>query len=142
MLGFAASQGIRLASTLVMTRLLAPSMFGVMAIAMMVNVIASLLTDLGIRQNIVQSRRGADPMFLDTAWTVQIIRGFIIWAMALALSAALYLAGRLGHLSGDTVYATPILPWVLAASSFSVVISGFQFDQGCGRAAQPRRSAA
>jgi len=128
--GFAASQGIRLVSTLVMTRLLAPSMFGVMSIAVMVNVIASLLTDLGIRQNIVQSRRGADPMFLDTAWTVQIIRGFVIWALVLTISAVLWLAGRLGHLSGDTVYATPILPWVLAVSSFSVVIGGFQSTKG------------
>ena len=128
--GFAASGGIRLASTLVMTRLLAPSMFGVMAIAIMVNVIASLLTDLGIRQNIVQSRRGADPLFLDTAWTVQILRGFIIWAMALAVSAALYLAGHLGYFSGDTVYASPILPWVVAVSSFSVVIAGFQSTKG------------
>jgi O-antigen/teichoic acid export membrane protein len=128
--GFAATQGIRLVSTLVMTRLLAPSMFGVMAIALMVNMIASLLTDLGIRQNIVQSQRGADPVFLDTAWTVQIVRGFIIWAIALLLSAALWLAGDLGHLSGDTVYATPILPWVLAISSFSVVISGFSSTKG------------
>jgi O-antigen/teichoic acid export membrane protein len=122
--GFASSQSIRLVSTLVMTRLLEPSMFGVMAIAVMVNVIASLLTDLGIRQNIVQSRRGTDPLFLDTAWTVQILRGFVIWAIALALSASLWWAGRLGHLSGDTVYAAPILPWILAVSSFSVVISG------------------
>ena len=107
--GFAASQGLRLVTTLVMTRFLAPSMFGVMSIAVMVNVIASLLTDLGIRQNIVQSRRGADPMFLDTAWTVQILRGFVIWAMALAISATLYMAGRLGHLSGDTVYALSLI---------------------------------
>lgn len=126
MFGFATSQGIRLLTTLIMTRLLVPSMFGVMAIAVMVNVIASLLTDMGIRQNIVQSRRGTDPAFLDTAWTVQIVRGFVIWAIALAIAGSLYLAGRLGHLSGDTVYATPILPWVLAVSSFSVVISGFQ----------------
>ena len=109
LLGFAASQGIRLVSTLVMTRLLAPSMFGVMAVAVMVNVVASLLTDLGVRQNIVQSHRGNDPVFLNTAWTVQIIRGFIIWSLALLLSFALWLAGRLGYLSGDTVYALPIL---------------------------------
>jgi O-antigen/teichoic acid export membrane protein len=57
---------------------------------------------------------------------VQIIRGFVIWALVLAISAGLWLAGRLGHLSGDTVYATPILPWILAVSSFSVVIAGFQ----------------
>jgi O-antigen/teichoic acid export membrane protein len=83
LVGFAATQSVRLVSTLVMTRLLVPSMFGVMAIAVMVNVIASLLTDLGIRQNIVQSRRGTDPMFLNTAWTVQIVRGFVIWALVL-----------------------------------------------------------
>ena len=59
--GFALGQGMRVVSTLVMTRLLAPEMFGVMSIAIMVNVIASLLTDLGIKQNIVQSRRGEDP---------------------------------------------------------------------------------
>jgi len=140
-LGFAASQGIRLVTTLVMTRFLAPSMFGVMAIAVMVNVIASLLTDLGIRQNIVQSRRGEDRAFLDTAWTVQIVRGIVVWAMALALAAALWLAGRLGHFTGDTVYATPILPLVLAVSSFSVVIAGFQSTKGAvaERALEQRR---
>lgn len=141
MLGFAAGQGIRLLTTLVMTRLLAPSMFGVMAIAVMVNVIASLLTDMGIHQNIVQSRRGADPVFLDTAWTVQIVRGFIIWMLALVVATALYVAGHAGLLSGDTVYATPILPWVLAVSSFSVVISGFQSTKGAvaERALEQRR---
>ncbi len=125
-LGFGLGQVIRLATTLIMTRFLAPSMFGVMAIAVMVNVIASLLTDLGIRQNIIQSRRGDDPVFLDTAWTVQIVRGLVIWAVALAVSATIFVAGRLGYLAGDTVYGAPILPWVMAVSSFSVVIGGFQ----------------
>lgn len=129
-LGFGLSQGIRLVTTLVMTRFLAPSMFGVMAIAVMVNVIASLLTDLGIRQNIIQSRRGDDPAFLDTAWTVQIVRGIVIWALALLVAIALFVAGQLGHLAGDTVYGTPLLPWVLAVSSFSVVITGFQSTRG------------
>jgi O-antigen/teichoic acid export membrane protein len=128
--GFAASQGIRLVTTLVMTRLLVPSMFGVMAIALMVNMIASLLTDLGIRQNIVQRHRGDDTLFLDTAWTVQIVRGVVIWAVALAVSAALYAASHFGYLSGDTVYGAPVLPWVLAVSSFSVVVSGFQSTKG------------
>src|SRR5436189_270723 len=54
--GFGAGQGLRLISTLVMTRLLAPEMFGLMAIALTVNVVVALLTDLGIKQNIVQRR--------------------------------------------------------------------------------------
>ena len=141
MLGFAASQGIRLASTLLMTRLLAPSMFGVMAIAVMVNVIAALLTDMGIHQNIVQSRRGTEQAFLDTAWTVQILRGLVIWGIALTIAAGLFAAGQAGLVSGDTVYATPILPWVLAISSLSVVIIGFQSTKGplAERALEQRR---
>jgi len=140
-LGFAASQGIRLASTLLMTRLLAPSMFGVMAIAVMVNVIAALLTDMGIHQNIVQSRRGTEQAFLDTAWTVQILRGLVIWGIALTIAAGLFAAGQAGLVSGDTVYATPILPWVLAISSLSVVIIGFQSTKGplAERALEQRR---
>ena len=124
--GMASGQAIRLVTTLVMTRLLSPSMFGVMAIVVMVYVIAGLLTDLGIRQNIIQRRRDDDPRFLDTAWTAQIIRGFLIWAIAVLVSVAFYVAGRTGAVSGDTVYASPILPWVLAVSSLAVAIYGFQ----------------
>jgi O-antigen/teichoic acid export membrane protein len=127
--GMAASQGIRLATTLVMTRLLVPSMFGVMAIVVMVYVIAGLLTDLGIRQNIVQ-RHGSEPAFLDTAWTVQILRGFVIWLMALVVAAGFWAAGHLGYLPAGTVYGAPILPLVLAVSTLAVVISGFQSTKG------------
>jgi len=101
-----------------------------MAIVVTVYVIAALLTDLGIRQNIVQRHRSNEPLFLDTAWTVQIVRGFVIWGMALLVSAAFYAAGRWGYLGADTVYGEPILPGVLAVSSFSVVIAGFQSTKG------------
>jgi O-antigen/teichoic acid export membrane protein len=64
------SQVIRLGSNLVMTRLLAPEMFGVMSIAITVGMILGMLSDLGLNQNIVQSKRGEEPAFLDTAWCV------------------------------------------------------------------------
>jgi O-antigen/teichoic acid export membrane protein len=123
--GFAVSQGLRIVSTLIMTRLLAPEMFGLMSIAVMVNVITALLTDLGITQNIIQSKRGEEPSFLNTAWTVQIVRGFIVWGLALLVAVALFVGGHMGLLNANTVYGAPSLPWVLAASSFSVVISSF-----------------
>ena len=83
-LGYGVSQVIRLGSNLVMTRLLVPEMFGVMAIAGMVTIILALLSDIGLRQHIVQSARGDDPVFLDTAWVVQIVRGVMMWLVALA----------------------------------------------------------
>ena len=124
--GYGLGQVIRLGSNLVMTRLLVPEMFGVMAIATMVQVILALLSDLGINQNIVQSRRGDDPAFLDTAWVVQIARGIVLWLVALLLSVALHFANLGGMLPVKSVYASPVLPLVIAVSSLSAVILGFQ----------------
>ena len=126
MAGYGFGQAIRLGGNLVMTRLLVPEMFGVMAIATMVTVILSLLSDVGLRTHIVQSRRGDDPVFLDTAWVVQIIRGFALWLGALGISMALYLANLEGMLPAKSVYASPALPLAIALSSFSAVISGFE----------------
>ena len=123
--GYAVSQLLRVGSSLVMTRLLVPEMFGVMAIATMVMVILGMLSDIGLTQNIVQSRRGDDPVFLDTAWVVQIVRGGVLWLAALLLSIALHFANLRGMTPANSVYSSPALPLVIAVSSFSSVISAF-----------------
>lgn len=123
--GFGLGQAMRLGGNLVMTRLLAPEMFGVIAIATMVTVTLAMLSDIGLQQNIVQSPRGDDPAFLDTAWIVQIARGGALWLAALLLSGALYLANLRALLPPQSVYADPVLPAVIAASALSAVIAGF-----------------
>jgi O-antigen/teichoic acid export membrane protein len=124
--GHGLGQALRLGSNLVMTRLLVPEMFGVMAIALMVTVILALMSDIGLRQNIVRSTRGDDPAFLDTAWAIDIARGVLLWCLALLLSLGLHLAGERGLLPPSSVYASPELPWVIAASSFAAVLIGLQ----------------
>lgn len=124
--GHGLGQAMRLGSNLVMTRLLVPEMFGVMAIALMVTVILALMSDIGLRQNIVRSRRGDDPAFLDTAWVIDIARGVLLWCVALLISLGLYLAAQDGLLPASSVYANPQLPLVIAASSFAAVLIGLQ----------------
>ncbi|MDM3888762.1 oligosaccharide flippase family protein [Pseudomonas sp. BCRC 81390] len=121
-----ASQLMRLGGNLLMARLLVPEMFGVMVIANTVSVLLHLLSDVGLRQNIVQSPRGDDPDFLDTAWTVQIIRGFVLFILTLLLAVAAWFAQLADVWPADTTYAEPVLPWVLAATGLSAVIWGFQ----------------
>lgn len=123
--GYGISQALRLGGNLVMTRLLAPEMFGMIAIATLVTVVLGMLSDVGLQQNIVQSPRGDDPAFLDTAWVVQIIRGGGLWLIALLLSGGLYAGNLYDLFPGDSVYATPLLPAVIAVSSFAAVIAGF-----------------
>lgn len=120
-----ASQSIRLGGNLIMARLLAPEMFGIMVVATTVSMVLGLLSDIGLRQNIIQSRRGDDPVFLNTAWTVQILRGVVLFALSL-LVAGLALGAQLaGIWPKDSTYNAPVLPLVLAFTSVSALIYGF-----------------
>jgi O-antigen/teichoic acid export membrane protein len=124
--GHAISQALRLGGNLIMTRLLVPEMFGVMAVAMVFYIGLILFSDLGLRQNIIQSGRGADPVFLNTAWTVQIIRGGVIWLMAIGLAIVLQLTNDAGMWPAESTYSEPILPYVISAIAFNAVIIGFE----------------
>jgi O-antigen/teichoic acid export membrane protein len=123
---YAAGLVIRFGGNLVMTRLLVPEMFGVMAIATVVMVGLAMFSDLGLKQCIVQSRRGGDAAFLNTAWVLQIIRGFVLCTAALTISVILLHANSAGMLPRESAYRDPHLPWVVGALSFGAIISGFE----------------
>lgn len=112
--GYLVSQALRLASNLVLTRLLLPEAFGVMALVMVFLVGMAMFSDMGIGPSIVQNRRGDEPDFLHTAWTLQVIRGVVLWlgACVMALPAA-------------WIYGLPELAWYLPVAGLALLISGF-----------------
>jgi O-antigen/teichoic acid export membrane protein len=124
--GYGLSQVLRFGSNLLLTRLLVPDMFGVMAIANIVMVGLALFSDVGLLPNVVQNARGNDPAFLNTAWVIQILRGVLLWFIALCISLFIFLANRISLFPMDSVYADPRLPYVIAVSSFTAVIAGIQ----------------
>ena len=124
--GYGLSQAIRFGSNLLMTRLLVPDMFGVMAIATVVMVGLGMFSDFGLKQNIIQSKRGDDPVFLNTAWTVQIYRGVVLWLFALSIGLLVWLGNHLDMFPKSSAYADPRLPYVIAVVSFTTLIGGFQ----------------
>jgi len=77
--GFGGKYILRFGNNLILTRLLQPEFFGLMALVTTFRMGLELFSDIGISQNIVNSKRGDDPVFLNTAWTLQAIRGVIIW---------------------------------------------------------------
>lgn len=102
--GFGFSQVLRLASNLVLTRLLFPEAFGVMAMVSVFLMGLAMFSDVGVGPAIMQSKRGDDRDFLDTAWTIQIIRGVSLWLVACALTwpMAIYFG------EPDLVYYLPV----------------------------------
>jgi O-antigen/teichoic acid export membrane protein len=124
--GFALNYALRLGSSLLMTRLLVPEMFGIMSIASMVMFGLALFSDIGLKPSVTQSRRGADPIFLNTVWTIQILRGMLLWSFGILASYIIYLVARYGHLEKSSVYGNPLLPLVIASVSVTGMIQGFE----------------
>lgn len=85
--GFGVSSGLRFGGNIVVSHILGKAdPFGVMQIANAILQGVTMLSDVGIGPNIIQSKRGEDSRFLNTAWTVQVIRGLALWVVLLALT--------------------------------------------------------
>ncbi len=112
--GFGFSQGTRLLSNLILTRILFPEAFGLMALVTVLIVGLNMFSDVGIGPSIMQSKRGDDPAFLNTAFTIQIIRGVILFLLGCALA---YPVSRF--------YGEDILFPMMAVASLQFMITGF-----------------
>ncbi|MGD1854739.1 MAG: oligosaccharide flippase family protein [Leptolyngbyaceae cyanobacterium] len=76
--GFGSSQFIRLVGNVILTRLLIPEFFGVMAVVNSLKMGFVFLSDFGVKQSLIHSKKGDDPIALNTAWTIEVIRGFCL----------------------------------------------------------------
>lgn len=120
--GYGSQQALRLGSNLVMTRLLAPEAFGLMALVFTVHAGVQMFSDMGLRGSIIRSDRGETALFLRTAWTIRILR-FCAVAAVVALIAAI-LAGLhwVRAIEGGTAMTDPRLPALLAVSAGIILI--------------------
>ena len=113
--GFGGGQILRLGANLILTRLLAPDAFGLMALINVFLIGLEMLSDLGVHAAIIHNKRGDDPDFLCTAWTIGVIRGVLLWLVAclIAWPAAVF-------------YNEPRLRLMIPVSGLIVLITGFQ----------------
>lgn len=111
--GHMSSQVLRLGGNLILTRLLFPEAFGLMAIVQSVIVGLSMLSDLGIAASIIHNKRGDETVFVNTAWTMQVIQSVIIW-LGVCLIAPL----------AASYYAQPMLAILMPIVGLGSVIGG------------------
>ncbi len=79
-------QALRLVSNVIISRILFPEAFGIMALVMVFLQGLEMLSDVGIRGAIIKSDNREEPTFLDTAWTIQVVRGCILFIAVLPLA--------------------------------------------------------
>jgi len=113
-LGFGFSQVIRLLSNLLLTRLLFPEAFGLMAIIQVFMQGLAMFSDVGTGPSIIQNARGNEPSFLNTAWTLQVMRGLALFILTCLLSVPV-----------AYLYEEPSLLALMPVAGLSALIAGF-----------------
>lgn len=112
-LGHGLSQAIRLGGNLILTRILFPEAFGLMALISVLIMGVAAFSDIGIKGSIVHNPRGNEDVFLNTAWTIQIARSCLVWFVLCLFAKPIAL-----------FYEAPELVYLIPVVGFSAVLQG------------------
>jgi O-antigen/teichoic acid export membrane protein len=111
--GFGAGQIIRLGTNIILARILAPQLFGLMLIVSTVRFGIELMSDIGIGQNIIYSPNAYEPDFYNTAWSLQLIRSVGLFLLILVVASPL-----------AQFYDSPILSSLLPVTGIMTLLGG------------------
>ena len=106
-------RGFRFVINMILARLLAPDQFGLMALVMAAIAFFETLTEVGIRQSIVQNKKGDTVEFLNVAWWFSAVRG-----------VALYVVGFLAAPWVAQFYGEPALVPLLRVAFLNMLFLG------------------
>ena len=104
---------LRLVNSVVFSHMFVPEYFGLLALVTTILVGLNLFSHLGLQDSVVQNPRGDEPDFINTAWTLQVIRGVGIFIVTILL------AWPAAHF-----YHAPQMIWLLPVLGFGCVIAG------------------
>lgn len=104
---------LRALSSVILTRLLVPEVFGIAGIIASVSFTMALMSDLGFQAFVVRHRDGDSRRFLDTIWTIALARSLLLTSLLAGLS--LPIASLIGK---------PELAPLIAMSSLTFLLEG------------------
>lgn len=114
LLGMGSGQILRFVKNLILTRLLSPETYGVMAIVWTFLYAINMLTDAGLEAAALRHPRGEEDSFLNTVWTVKVIRGVMLFVVACIISYPVSL-----------IYNISALVWLIPVAAMTSLIDGF-----------------
>jgi O-antigen/teichoic acid export membrane protein len=112
--GYALGLAVRFGSNLVLTRLLQPEVFGLLAMVQLIHFSLHMLADVGLSQAVTSNQRGDDDDFLNTIWSMQVVRG-----------VALTIATLLATWPAAVWFREPRMYWIVPITTIGTFIHGF-----------------
>jgi O-antigen/teichoic acid export membrane protein len=106
---------LRLGSNLLLAHLLVPRDFGLLAITTLIATALAMLSDVGAWVSIVRKGEGVDRDWLDQLWTLNAVRGVILWLVALSITPLV-----------ASLYGERQLLWLLPVANLWQVIQGLE----------------
>lgn len=116
---FGGGQIIRLAANIALAALLFEEAFALMALVTAVMMGLAMFSDIGLKPSVVQNPRGDEPVFLRTAWTLQVIRGLALFICAVLL------AWPMARIYGANDPMAHELLWLIPLVAFGAIADGF-----------------
>lgn len=117
---FGGGQIVRLAANIALAALLFEEAFALMAIVSAVMMGLGMFSDIGLKPSVVQNARGDEPVFLQTAWTLQVLRGGGLFICAVLL------AWPMARIYGANDPLANELLWLIPIVAFGAITDGFQ----------------
>lgn len=111
--GTVVGRGLRLARNMILVRLLAEELFGVMSIVMAATIAFESFSEVGVQQSVIQNKNGADPEYLNIAWWFQAIRGLGLCIIGLLVAPVI-----------GSFYGNPEITVLLRVAFFSTLLRG------------------
>lgn len=80
------AKGLNFGSKIILTRLLVPEAMGLMVLIISLTALFGVLTEVGIRQSVIQNKKGSQQEYLNMAWWFQSLRGVGLYVVAFFLT--------------------------------------------------------
>lgn len=126
MLAFGFSQLIRLGSNLIITRLLEPQLFGIMAVVNVVIFGIVMFTDLGLWAFVVRHKDPENVHMLNAVWTIQVVRGWLVYMVIVIAAVYLIIGNQFWPSMFDGIYTDSQLPYLILVAGIASVISSYR----------------
>jgi len=111
--GTFAGRGMRFIRSMILARILTPDQIGLMAIVMSVIMISEALIEVGVKQSVIQNKKGASEEYLNVAWWMQVVRGLILFGIAFIVAPGI-----------SSFYGKPELLNLLRVAFTAIILRG------------------
>jgi O-antigen/teichoic acid export membrane protein len=115
---------VALASKLILAKILVGDERGLMIIILPLVTFFNTLTEIGIKQSVIQHKDGATEPYLNMAWWIQTVRGGSLYLLAFFLSPFLCKVWVYGHEGVSDYYSQTDILWMVRISFLTILLNG------------------